>query len=98
MYLAPVDGETSSDTSSDSSDDAAAPSGDPGWAAGDYVASPTAFLAMRAGPGTKESRIAWLGKGDVVQIVDGPFYNGSSDWWPVSDDRLHDYLFRRRST
>jgi murein DD-endopeptidase MepM/ murein hydrolase activator NlpD len=93
MYLAPVDGETSSDTSSDSSDDAAAPSGDPGWAAGDYVASTTDFLAMRAGPGTKESRIAWLGKGDVVQIVDGPFYNGSSDWWLITDGSINAYVF-----
>jgi murein DD-endopeptidase MepM/ murein hydrolase activator NlpD len=99
MYLAPVDGESESDDAADSSDDAetdegqAAASGDPDWAAGDYVASTTDFLAMRAGPGTSESRIAWLGEGDVVQIVDGPFYSGNSDWWLISDGSINAYVF-----
>ena len=54
---------------------------------------PPIILAMRAGPGTSESRIAWLGKGDVVQIVDGPIYNGSSDWWLISDGSINAYVF-----
>jgi murein DD-endopeptidase MepM/ murein hydrolase activator NlpD len=94
MYLAPVDGESSSDAASDDAEAPAADtSGDPVWAAGDYVASTTDFLAMRAGPGTNESRIAWLGEGDVVQVVDGPFYNGSSDWWLISDGSINAYVF-----
>jgi murein DD-endopeptidase MepM/ murein hydrolase activator NlpD len=94
MYLAPVDGETSSDDASDEADAPAADaSGDPTWAAGDYVASTTDFLAMRAGPATSESRIAWLGEGDVVQIVDGPVYNGSTDWWLITDGSINAYVF-----
>jgi murein DD-endopeptidase MepM/ murein hydrolase activator NlpD len=94
MYLAPVDGETSSDDASDEEDAPAAnTSGDPTWAAGDYVASTTDFLAMRAGPATSESRIAWLGEGDVVQIVDGPIYNGSTDWWLITDGSINAYVF-----
>ena len=94
MYLAAVDGETSSDTAGDDTEappaDTAA---DPTWVAGDYVASTTDFLAMRAGPATSESRIAWLGEGDVVQVVDGPFYNGSTDWWLISDGSINAYVF-----
>ena len=101
IYLAPVDGEADSGDSEASSDDgdvpadedAPADSGDPSWAAGDYVASTTDFLAMRAGPGTGESRIAWLGLGDVVQIVDGPFYEDDSDWWLISDGSINAYVF-----
>ena len=63
------------------------------WAAGDYVAANTDNLAMRAGPGTDESRIAWLGKGDVVQIVDGPFLNGSSEWWLINDGSINAYVY-----
>ena len=48
---------------------------------------------MRAGPGTSESRIAWLGLGDVVQIVDGPFLNGTTDWWLISDGSITAYVF-----
>ena len=102
IYLAPLDGETASDDDSpddgageepDGGEEPADSSGDPGWAAGDYVASTEDFLAMRAGPGTNESRIAWLGEGDVVQIVDGPFYNGTTDWWLITDGSINAYVF-----
>lgn len=97
IYLASVDGdpadETSTDEEADSGEEPADTSGDPGWVAGDFVASTTDFLAMRAGPGTSESRIAWLGEGDVVQIVDGPFYNGPTDWWLISDGSINAYVF-----
>jgi murein DD-endopeptidase MepM/ murein hydrolase activator NlpD len=96
IYLAPVDGEAESDDSEDTSESDEAPAasaGDPAWAAGDYVASTTDFLAMRAGPGTSESRIAWLGEGDVVQIVDGPFFNGNTDWWLITDGSINAYVF-----
>jgi murein DD-endopeptidase MepM/ murein hydrolase activator NlpD len=89
MYLAPVDGESTSDDSGDGP----ASSGDPSWAAGDYVSATTDHLAMRVGPGTREARIAWLGEGDVVQIVDGPFYSGNSDWWLITDGSINAYVF-----
>ena len=96
LYLAPLDGEpteTPADDETDTGEEPDTSTGDPGWAAGDYVASTTDFLAMRAGPGTGESRIAWLGEGDVVQIVDGPFYNGQTDWWLISDGSINAYVF-----
>jgi murein DD-endopeptidase MepM/ murein hydrolase activator NlpD len=96
IYLAPVDGEPKSDDSEDTSESDEAPAasaGDPAWAAGDYVAATSDFLAMRAGPGTSESRIAWLGEGDVVQIVDGPFLNGNTDWWLITDGSINAYVF-----
>lgn len=65
------------------------------WEPGSYVSANTDQLAMRAGPGTDESRIAWLGLGDVVQIVDGPFMNGNSEWWLVDDGALTAYVFGR---
>lgn len=99
LYLAPVDGDTSADDEADAEDSASEDetptsiSSDGAWVAGDYVASTTEFLAMRAGPGTDESRIAWLGEGDVVQVVDGPFMNGNSDWWLISDGSITAYVF-----
>jgi murein DD-endopeptidase MepM/ murein hydrolase activator NlpD len=106
MYLASVDGETSSDdtasddetatddeSASDEEETAPASPNDGAWVAGDYVAATTDFLAMRAGPGTDESRIAWLGLGDVVQIVDGPFLNGETDWWLITDGAITAYVF-----
>ncbi len=103
MYLASVDGETSTpdasdeaatdETTDDTTETDTSSSADGAWVAGDYVASTTEFLAMRAGPGTSESRIAWLGEGDVVQIVDGPFMNGDTDWWLISDGSITAYVF-----
>ena len=96
LYLAPVDGEPDDASTGEEPDTAEEPAdgaGDPSWAAGDYVASTEDFLAMRAGPGTSESRIAWLGEGDVVQIVDGPFYNGETDWWLITDGSINAYVF-----
>ena len=103
MYLASVDGETSTpdasdeaatdETTDDTAETVTSNSANGAWVAGDYVASTTEFLAMRAGPGTRESRIAWLGEGDVVQIVDGPFMNGDTDWWLISDGSITAYVF-----
>ena len=81
----------------DTSDDGASDAGFAGvFAAGDFVAAATddgGNLAMRAGPGTGESRIAWLGDGDVIQVVDGPFYNDSSAWYLITDGSINAYVF-----
>ena len=66
------------------------------FAAGDFVAVATddgGNLAMRAGPGTDESRIAWLGDGDVIQVVDGPIYNQSTAWYLITDGSINAYVF-----
>lgn len=66
------------------------------FAAGDFVAVATddgGNLAMRAGPGTGESRIAWLGDGDVIQVVDGPIYNANSAWYLITDGSINAYVF-----
>ena len=66
------------------------------FAAGDFVAVATddgGNLAMRAGPGTGESRIAWLGDGDVIQVVDGPIYNEDSAWYLITDGSINAYVF-----
>ncbi|MGI8476828.1 MAG: SH3 domain-containing protein, partial [Thermomicrobiales bacterium] len=51
-------------------------------------------LVMRAGPSSAEDRIAVLGDGDVVQIVDGPFFDGAgSAWFKITDGDTTAYVF-----
>jgi murein DD-endopeptidase MepM/ murein hydrolase activator NlpD len=51
-------------------------------------------LRVRTGPSIAAERIATLGDGDVVTIVDGPFYDGSSNgWYLVSDGSFQGYGF-----
>ncbi|HQY32282.1 MAG TPA: SH3 domain-containing protein, partial [Thermomicrobiales bacterium] len=98
LYLASTDSTSPADAPTAESDASDSDASTGTWAAGDYVAANTDNLAMRAGPGTNESRIAWLGLGDVVQIVDGPFMNGNSDWWLISDGSINAYVFGRYLT
>jgi len=99
MYLSSVSAGDSASTDEATADDSSAEddatSTNGAWAAGDFVSANTDQLAMRAGPGTDESRIAWLGLGDVVEIVDGPFLNGKTEWWLVSDGSITAYVFGR---
>lgn len=51
-------------------------------------------LRIRTGPGTDAESIATLGDGDVVTIVDGPVYDGSSNgWYLVTDGSFQGYGF-----
>ena len=107
MYLEDTDGgadgEDVSDADQDADDAGDATTGDRvadaaagAFAAGDFVAVATddgGNLAMRAGPGTSESRIAWLGDGDVIQVVDGPIYNQNSAWYLITDGSINAYVF-----
>lgn len=67
-----------------------------GFAAGDLVAVNTGGdgLAMRTGPSTSDERIASLGDGDVVEIVDGPFSDENGDaWYLITDGDISAYVF-----
>lgn len=49
-------------------------------------------LRIRTGPGIGAEKIATLGDGDVVTIVDGPVYDGSSNgWYLISDGSFEGY-------
>ena len=51
-------------------------------------------LRIRTGPSTGAEKIATLGDGDVVTIVDGPIYDGSSNgWYLVTDGAFQGYGF-----
>lgn len=51
-------------------------------------------LRIRTGPSTGAERIATLGDGDVITIVDGPFYDGASNgWYLVTDGSFQGYGF-----
>ena len=51
-------------------------------------------LSIRTGPSTGAEKIATLGDGDVVTIVDGPVYDGSSNgWYLISDGSFQGYGF-----
>jgi murein DD-endopeptidase MepM/ murein hydrolase activator NlpD len=51
-------------------------------------------LRIRTGPSIAAERIATLGDGDAVTIVDGPFYDGNSNgWYLVSDGSFQGYGF-----
>ena len=96
LYLAPLDDQATSSDSADTSDETAAPADSaaaPTWAAAIMWPRPPITWLCEPDLGTSESRIAWLGKGDVVQIVDGPIYNGGSDWWLISDGSINAYVF-----
>ena len=89
-----AEGETGDEGTDDAGDRQLSEAG--AFAAGDFVAVATddgGNLAMRAGPGTSESRIAWLGNGDVIQVVDGPIYNDSSAWYLITDGSINAYVF-----
>ena len=89
-----AEGETGDESTEDTEDGQLSAAG--AFAAGDFVAVATddgGKLAMRAGPGTRESRIAWLGNGDVIQVVDGPIYNETSAWYLITDGSINAYVF-----
>ena len=51
-------------------------------------------LRIRTGPSTGAERIATLGDGDVITVVDGPIYDGSSNgWYLVTDGSFQGYGF-----
>lgn len=51
-------------------------------------------LRIRTGPSLAGERIATLGDGDVVTVVDGPFYDGQSNgWYLISDGDFQGYGF-----
>ncbi len=51
-------------------------------------------LRIRTGPSIGAEKIATLGDGDVVTIVDGPVYDGSSNgWYLVTDGSFQGYGF-----
>jgi murein DD-endopeptidase MepM/ murein hydrolase activator NlpD len=51
-------------------------------------------LSIRTGPGTDAEKIATLGDGDVVTVVDGPVYDGSSNgWYLITDGSFQGYGF-----
>ncbi len=69
----------------------------PAFAAGQSVTVVTddgQGLRIRTGPGTGGEKIATLGDGDVVTIVDGPIYDGSSNgWYLITDGSFQGYGF-----
>lgn len=69
----------------------------PSFAAGQAVMVATddgQGLRVRTGPNTGAETIATLGDGDVVTIVDGPFYDGSSNgWYLITDGAFQGYGF-----
>jgi murein DD-endopeptidase MepM/ murein hydrolase activator NlpD len=98
--------EASDDAPTASSDDADSSSSDDGEASGlatpefeqgDYVEVDTdddSGLSMRAGPSSGEERLAFLGEGDVVQIMDGPLWDDNEDgWYLVTDGDFSAYVF-----
>ncbi len=91
--------DSSGGTASNESDRSNAPGSNlatPDFARGEDVAVLTddgSGLVMRAGPSTSEERLAILGDGDVVQIVDGPFWNNGEGWYLVTDGNFSAYVF-----
>ena len=69
----------------------------PSYAAGQAVAVATddgQGLIIRIGPSTGAEEIATLGDGDVVTIVDGPVYDGSSNgWYLITDGSFQGFGF-----
>lgn len=84
---------SSSDDSTDNSESLTTPD----FSEGDFVAVQTDTgdgLAMRAGPSTSEDRLAGLGEGDVVQIMDGPVTDDNGDgWYLITDGDISAYVF-----
>jgi uncharacterized protein YgiM (DUF1202 family) len=97
FYLESSDAEpTAASSDDDSSDDGEdSPLTTPDFDQGDYVAVDSDDgLSMRAGPSSGEDRLAGLGDGDVVQIMDGPFWDDNGDgWYLVTDGDFSAYVF-----
>ncbi|MBX6722215.1 MAG: peptidoglycan DD-metalloendopeptidase family protein [Dactylosporangium sp.] len=100
FYLEATDATTSDDERADdraSDDGEDSPLPTPDFAKGTFVAVKTDTgdgLSMRAGPSTSEDRLAGLGEGDVVQIMDGPFWDDNGDgWYLVTDGDFSAYVF-----
>jgi murein DD-endopeptidase MepM/ murein hydrolase activator NlpD len=89
------DDSTSGDEPSDDGEDSPLPT--PEFDKGEFVAVQTDTgdgLSMRAGPSTSEDRLAGLGEGDVIQIMDGPFWDDNGDgWYLVTDGDFSAYVF-----
>jgi murein DD-endopeptidase MepM/ murein hydrolase activator NlpD len=94
-YLELADSSSSSDSSTVDSADASSKT--PDFSKGDFVSVKTddgGGLAMRAGPSTSEDRLAWLGDGDVVQVMDGPFLDEDNDgWYLITDGDISAYVY-----
>lgn len=65
---------------------------DPGFAIGDYVAAVTdsgGGVNMRADPAPEAERVGYIPEADVVQILDGPFWDPAGNvWYLVSDGEV----------
>ncbi|MER3438348.1 MAG: hypothetical protein C4346_12620 [Chloroflexota bacterium] len=86
LYLARPDGQVRAASSEAGS-----------FVAGDYVAVQTddgAGLNIRSGAGTEFERVGILGEGDVVQVLDGPAYDGDGQgWYLITDGDITGYVF-----
>ncbi len=69
----------------------------PSFGAGDYVAANTddgSGLNIRSGAGTDFERVGRVANGDVVQVMDGPEYDGDGDgWYLITDGDVTGYVF-----
>lgn len=97
FYLEETDGSANSSAGDDSGKTKSGNGEGSGFGDGDFVAVRTDTgdgLSMRAGPSTSEDRLAGLGEGDVVQIMDGPFTDDEGDgWYLVTDGDFSAYVF-----
>ena len=51
-------------------------------------------LRVRAEAATNGEQLATLGDGDIVTIVDGPWYDASNNgWYLISDGAMEGYAF-----
>jgi uncharacterized protein YgiM (DUF1202 family) len=67
------------------------------FGSGDYVAANTddgSGLNIRSGAGTDFERVGRVANGDVVQVMDGPEYDGDGDgWYLITDGDVTGYVF-----
>lgn len=94
-FLVSSDQPAPVESTDDTSDGDTAPGVTPDFSEGDYVQVVSEDgLAMRAGPSTSEDGIAALGDGDVVQVMDGPFWDEAGDgWYLITDGNISAYVF-----
>jgi hypothetical protein len=97
FYLERTDAEVSQSDTEEPAESESTSGGSGEFAAGDFVAVHTDTgdgLAMRAGPSTSEDRLAGLGEGDVVQVLEGPIADDAGDsWYLVTDGDFSAYVF-----
>lgn len=88
-YLAPDAGSRAA------SESASSTSADPGFGAGAYVSAATESrggVNMRADPAADAEEVGFIPEGDVVQVMDGPFWDPSgSAWYLITDGEVSGY-------